>query len=592
MSHLRHDIRMRGEEIVTFLTATAGDAEQGWTELRALRPGRRPIREAFWVAAPGWVERAAALALEWSRDRNVYVGNALRSTRESGRDQDVLRGRVVSVEIDTDRGLVALAAFPIEATFTIASGGLTESGSARVHAHWIVSDWMTPEQIRDLQHRLRDHLHGDPANNPTQGAVWRLPALTNHKHNRFARLTTHRGPSRPVALFEEHLPKRPDTYSPATPKRAPVALDADRESAIEAACAFAWSQIAAGASRNGSGFELACALRDRGLDEPDREPILIDFAERVREAFPDREPYTDAEIRASNRSASTRPPRKVQAAPAGLAAWGDRALEVVRERHPRTRTLDQLILRLVALAEHHGTDKVVRSERKLAEDVARRARKIGPALQDLERLRLIRKRIDPKTRATLIELKISNADRKRERDGISPNNPSLARDCSCSVAPLSAPVPLGHDAQAYRALGQGFPTLLALQRSSGPMTVSEIVSASGLTARTVRRHLARAAADGIVRAGPDGRWQLDSEDLGVKLDAAAVRYGTQGRADRISARHARQRKAFALYERRCEDRMRRIKRRRRSGSDPPRGGARLEPADRSRSSTPTQERSR
>jgi len=61
-------------------------------------------------------------------------------------------------------------------------------------------------------------------------------------------------------------------------------------------------------NRNDTGFNLACQLRDCGLDEARAEPWMRDYARRVPSA--DAEPYTEHDALASLHSAYTQPPRE------------------------------------------------------------------------------------------------------------------------------------------------------------------------------------------------------------------------------------------------------------------------------------------
>ena len=472
---------------------------------------------------------------------------------EGGTDRDVLEGRVLTVDLDTDEALDALDGFALRPTLTVASGGRTESGRPRLHAHFLLTEPIGPNELRDRQRALRDRLQGDPRFSASPSSVVRLPGTRSFKHaERCVELIADTGIEHNPAVLAEHLPESARRTITRPRPRTP---NADLGLAIERASADAMSEIESGEGRNIAGFRLACEFRDLGLDEQDGTEIMEAFAGEVQERHPRDHPYEVTEARASLRSALKRPPRERPAALEGLCEWGRRALAAVREERPRSRTLEPLAIRLAQLAERHGTTKIPCSHRGLAADISRNEKRIGPALAELRRLGLIRTRlVGGATRCTL---KISAGDRNGEREAAReeqadnpPTPPSTDRAFfHAGCTPFGTPLPLDHDAQAFAALGQAFPSLLALHRAPSPLCVSAIARLSRCHPRTVRRHLRRAASVGLAVKHEDGTWALDRDRLLAKLNAAGERFGTAGRGERMRARHERERAAFAEAQR-------------------------------------------
>lgn len=96
-----------------------------------------------------------------------------------------------------------------------------------------------------------------------------------------------------------------------------------------------------------------------------------------------------------------------------------------------------------------------------------------------------------------------------------------------------------HDAFAYRGLGRVAARLFDLIDGS---TETELVELSGLHPRTVRRHLRRMAAVGVIRRA-GGRWSHAGD-----LDAAADTLHTTGTGQARKARHQAEREAWIEWK--------------------------------------------
>jgi hypothetical protein len=162
-------------------------------EIRAIARDR-PIERSFVSARQP--ELAAARITSAARDRDVYVGVALRTTRQAGGKQAIDGSHLAYIECDTPDATHALNDFEHPASMLIASGT-----PGHIHAYWQLEHRYPSEIVEHTNRQLAAHLHGDPASIDI-ARILRPPGTLNHKHQ----------PAAPVRL----LAHRPDTrYTPA-----------------------------------------------------------------------------------------------------------------------------------------------------------------------------------------------------------------------------------------------------------------------------------------------------------------------------------------------------------------------------------------
>jgi hypothetical protein len=195
MNHPRRrgddDVNRRSEAALALMRAVAGDEPAGFLEVRHRR------------AEGGWAQRFFPVvdvdalvdhALREGDNGDVFGGMAPR-VRPSGRNADVVRAWVLSADCDGDEAVAALASFRPPPTFVVASGGLTEGGHAKLHAHWRLAEPVSAAAFRAAKAALAAALGSDPQVIDA-ARIMRLPGTFNHK-----------GERRPVELIE-HDPSR------------------------------------------------------------------------------------------------------------------------------------------------------------------------------------------------------------------------------------------------------------------------------------------------------------------------------------------------------------------------------------------------
>ncbi|HZD15050.1 MAG TPA: hypothetical protein VE196_07980 [Pseudonocardiaceae bacterium] len=97
------------------------------------------------------------------------------------------------------------------------------------------------------------------------------------------------------------------------------------------------------------------------------------------------------------------------------------------------------------------------------------------------------------------------------------------------------------DAFAYKALGRVAARLYDVL-TDDVRSDCDLSASTGFHLRTVRKHLARMAADGLARRSPGG-WVRGR----ASLESVAVNWGSVGTAEARRLRHQREREAFAYY---------------------------------------------
>lgn len=152
------------------LEAIVGDESSGFLEIRCL-PSRR---QSFFPVAE--IAEAAEYAFSTANE-NVYVGGAPR-VRESGRNKDVKQGWIISADCDSDAALDALAEFRPAPSMAIETGGRTETGRPRLHAHWRLTEPLNAVELRSAKAALAARLGGDKSiTDPAR--IWRVPGTTH-----------------------------------------------------------------------------------------------------------------------------------------------------------------------------------------------------------------------------------------------------------------------------------------------------------------------------------------------------------------------------------------------------------------------------
>ena len=160
-----------------FLRAILGRDQEGWLELRWAQPDGRAWRSGWY--SPSDVADAAAFAIRSGAVLDVYAGMAPRVDRR-GISSNVERAWLVSADCDTDESLDSLAEFPLAATMVIESGGRTQAGRAKLHAHWALTDPIGRIALTNAKRRLAQSLNSDRAISDAS-RVMRVPGTRNHK---------------------------------------------------------------------------------------------------------------------------------------------------------------------------------------------------------------------------------------------------------------------------------------------------------------------------------------------------------------------------------------------------------------------------
>lgn len=197
-----------------------------------------------------------------------------------------------------------------------------------------------------------------------------------------------------------------------------------------------------------------------------------------------------------------------------------------------------VLTRLLELAQHHGTLVVGQAVRPLSLGTSLSKSSSARALQRLQA-------------SGWVELETRSAGRASAAFRLTIPTPSCGAVDHLADAPDESdgggtlgPAPLmlrGHDTGTADGLGR-FAALVADHLAQEPASPTDVSRRTGLCARTIRRHLQRLEAAGVV--GRDGSiWQLRSD----RLDPAAVALGVSGATTARVRRYADERLTYAWW---------------------------------------------
>jgi hypothetical protein len=133
------------------------------------------------------VDLAAELIRRHGRERDTYVGVALRDREAGGRDA-VSRSRVLFVEVDADASDALVERAPRPPSMTIESGT-----PGHLHTYWFLAQEVTGAEVKSANRKLAYRIGGDLAS-VDETRILRPPETANFKHD----------PSRPVVLQSLH----------------------------------------------------------------------------------------------------------------------------------------------------------------------------------------------------------------------------------------------------------------------------------------------------------------------------------------------------------------------------------------------------
>jgi hypothetical protein len=133
------------------------------------------------------VDAAAALIRRRGRERDTYVGVALRD-RRSGRRDAVSDSRVLFVEVDAEASGALLERAPRPPSMTIESGT-----PGHLHAYWFLTGPVSGPEVKSANRKLAYRVGGDLAS-VDESRILRPPETANFKHD----------PPRPVVLHSLH----------------------------------------------------------------------------------------------------------------------------------------------------------------------------------------------------------------------------------------------------------------------------------------------------------------------------------------------------------------------------------------------------
>src|ERR671923_817423 len=115
------------------------------------------------------------------RGEEVFCTPLTRRRPRSGKEGEVLPGRIVWVDIDQSARLERLRSFPHRPHLVVYSG----SGGA--HAYWLLADRLRPEAVEEANRKLAHRLGADLAVTD-RARIMRVPGSFNHKAGRACRL--------------------------------------------------------------------------------------------------------------------------------------------------------------------------------------------------------------------------------------------------------------------------------------------------------------------------------------------------------------------------------------------------------------------
>lgn len=265
-------------------------------ELRAFEPGsQRPLQRFL----PSW-DDLYEHAVRMSFDYDVYFGVAPRTPSSDGklhgREENIKRIPALWLDLDAkgdftkEQRLQQL--HQAEPTYVVDSGhGL--------HAYWVLDEPVAPFQARWLMKGMARALQCDDTSDPPR--ILRVPGTLNHKHDKQISVVLI-GPKGQTWRFSD-IP-----FEPAEPDASTGngALDhALRASLIEHHGIAKGGEAIEGQQfdgRDAALFELACFLRDSGIDK-------VNVLQRCKSANALMQPpLSDAEVATKVKSAFTREP--------------------------------------------------------------------------------------------------------------------------------------------------------------------------------------------------------------------------------------------------------------------------------------------
>jgi hypothetical protein len=173
----------------------------GLLEVRALARGHAICH---WYDDP---RRAVGHAGAADPRFDLYVGAVPRAKRGSDRKALTDTGHYVWADCDTDQATAALLDFPVPPTFLIESGGLTATGTPRLHGWWLLRRRAAIAAIEHVNTRLAIALGSDAAVTDAT-RILRLPGTVNTKTGRPASVLDVTDDVDPPALCD-HLPALP-----------------------------------------------------------------------------------------------------------------------------------------------------------------------------------------------------------------------------------------------------------------------------------------------------------------------------------------------------------------------------------------------
>lgn len=170
----------------------------GLLEVRALARGHAICH---WYDDPRQaVEHAGAADPRF----DLYVGAVPRAKRASDRKALADTGHFVWADCDTHQATAALLEFPVPPTFLIESGGLTATGTPRLHGWWLLRRCAALTAIEYVNTRLAIAFGSDAAVTDAT-RILRFPGTVNTKTGRMASVLDVADDVDPPALCD-HLP--------------------------------------------------------------------------------------------------------------------------------------------------------------------------------------------------------------------------------------------------------------------------------------------------------------------------------------------------------------------------------------------------
>lgn len=282
-------------------------------------------------------QNAAEYALKQAETNDVYVQVGVSNKKTSGRWSAKQITGICALWADVDYGtdghqknnypptvdaaLALVREMGLEPSFIVHSGhGL--------HTYWLLDERLNSMDAEPLAQAWLGALKGYAAQHgwdvdTTQdlARVLRVPGTSNRKKSDDVlpvHLIGETGAKYSLEAIRAAIARAPEvkfqerTAQGAGGSLRSIALQGHASHGGEYWLARYLAEVEAGASRNETGFKLACQLRDDGLALEEAKPFMLEYAKRVPESD---HPYTEKEALASLAQAYKRPSREPAPSP-------------------------------------------------------------------------------------------------------------------------------------------------------------------------------------------------------------------------------------------------------------------------------------